>query len=280
MSDLAKGGQSYYFVYFLVEGFPMYTSAIRVTPKIRTLKTNIEGTMMLEVVVQASEEDAEDQARVHLNIFLQAISLTSRDFKPRISEYVKTAIAPLKGDETIPIEKTVIHIKHVVSEDQRMKVVSEASKIFSSVDWSARKNQWLSLALDYYSRAIDRHAPEERLIDSIIACEALCSREHMEIGYRLSMRIASLLGKNSRDRDRVKKAIRQAYSERSSIVHGGRTEPHTDTYRLTKYLRELLLRCIKLSQKHSKSEIIELLDQSLLSDTTRKRMRAESNFNG
>ena len=140
-----------------------------------------------------------------------------------------------------------------------------------------QKRTWLSLALDYYNRAGEKHTAEETLIDCIVASEALCSRENIEIGYRLSMRIASLLGKNSRDRNKIRKIFHKAYGERSRILHGKRTkEMHAGTYYLMRYLRELLIRCVKLSCKYSRDEIIDLLDQSLLSEPIRKRIRVES----
>lgn len=269
--------QAYQYVYFLVKDFPLYASPLVVTPDIRMLRTNLKGTVMAEVIVRASEEEAEDKARSHLTVFLQLLSVTSRYSEPQISEYVKTTSTPLKGDETIPIERTQIILKHIVSEDQKMKEVDEASKIFSSIDWSAKKNLWLSLALDYYNRACEKHTAEERLIDCIVACEALCSRENIEIGYRLSMRIASLLGKNSRERNKIREIVHRAYDERSRILHGKRIkEIHTDTYYLRRYLRELLIRCIKLSCKYSRDKIIDFLDQSLLSEPVRKRIRVES----
>lgn len=67
----------------------------------------------------------------------------------------------------------------------------------------------------------EKLAAEDRLIDAWIALEALFSGsgERTEISYRLSVRIAALLGTQG-DRQALLTQMKKSYAVRSKIVHG------------------------------------------------------------
>lgn len=85
----------------------------------------------------------------------------------------------------------------------------------------AAKPEWSS-AIRRFSQMPDRVGTEDRLIDAVIALEALLSPEKAEeISYRFRLRGAWLLGKGDRTaRDDWQARLKDLYDLRSDLVHG------------------------------------------------------------
>lgn len=92
----------------------------------------------------------------------------------------------------------------------------------------SRKQQRIALALRRFTLAYERILPEDRLIDYMVALEALLltREEQQELAYRLGLRGAALLGANPDARLEIFSRLRRAYTVRSNIVHGGSSPPH------------------------------------------------------
>lgn len=106
---------------------------------------------------------------------------------------------------------------------------------------------------------------EDRLIDQMIAFESLYIADDKELGYKLALRTAFLLGKN---RKKTFNDMQNAYALRGQIVHGKKsadrskleeTIPKTDDY-----LRRSIRRFLSLSTQYSISEIRKQLDENIL----------------
>lgn len=80
-------------------------------------------------------------------------------------------------------------------------------------------NHPLALAIRRFNYAYERKRAEDKLIDLMIAFEALLLPENDELKLRLSLRVANLL-RDIAERSQVFNEIRQAYRLRSDIVHG------------------------------------------------------------
>ena len=93
--------------------------------------------------------------------------------------------------------------------------------------------QDLEVAVRRFSMGCERSSAEDRLIDYVIALEALLLPDEKigEYRYRLSLRGAALLGKDPLDRAAVKRNLAEAYDCRSSIVHGSKEKPETVSWR-------------------------------------------------
>ena len=109
-------------------------------------------------------------------------------------------------------------------------------------------------AVRRYSFARDRHRPEDRMLDLMIAAEALFLDDGntSELRYRLSLRAAFFLGQSGREREVIFRFMKLAYDARSSIAHGGSPgqlrDPDGDQIDLelfTKYLDRYLRSAIK-----------------------------------
>jgi hypothetical protein len=77
----------------------------------------------------------------------------------------------------------------------------------------------IQVALRRFNMAYERRIPEDKLLDMVVAFEALLLTNAMELSLRLSMSVANLL-KEERDRKTVFDTMRKAYNHRSGIVHG------------------------------------------------------------
>ncbi|MDC8450034.1 MAG: hypothetical protein LV473_16995 [Nitrospira sp.] len=120
----------------------------------------------------------------------------------------------------------------------------------------------LALALRRFRLGYDRHHPEDRLLDQMIAFEALYlfeinAEDRSEKRFRLSLRVAQFIAKGNA-RQNVYRDMKQAYDLRSEIVHGGAPKSSQQARaqdllkhvtKLADYLRRSLLQFLELSQK-------------------------------
>lgn len=99
--------------------------------------------------------------------------------------------------------------------------------------WGRRKrDDKLDLAVRRFSMGCERRLAEDRLIDYVVALEALLlvglSGEYR---YRMSLRGAALVGEDALDRAAVRRNLVEAYDIRSEIVHGSAGGHETVTKR-------------------------------------------------
>lgn len=113
---------------------------------------------------------------------------------------------------------------------------------------------------------------EDRIVDAMIAFEALLGADQ-EITYRLSSRVAGLLGWTDDERAELFKEMKLYYETRSKIVHGGilKKKHHAALNNLgplMSALRHLLLGFVRLatgsSRFHNRKRLGEQLDTVLL----------------
>jgi hypothetical protein len=83
----------------------------------------------------------------------------------------------------------------------------------------------LALALRRFDSAYSRYEYEDSLIDLWIAFEALLlSDGNIELSYRVSLRIAALVGTGPSERGAVFEQAKRSYKYRSKVVHGEATK--------------------------------------------------------
>jgi hypothetical protein len=80
------------------------------------------------------------------------------------------------------------------------------------------------MALRRFSFSIERDRAEDRMVDLMIAAEALflhdIGGERTELGYRLALRAAKFVESATYGPNDLLKLFREAYGARSTIVHG------------------------------------------------------------
>ncbi|MDT7043993.1 HEPN domain-containing protein [Candidatus Nitronereus thalassa] len=150
-------------------------------------------------------------------------------------------------------------------------------------DTSSTLRKATELAGDFYEGHVRRNKLEDQLIDLTISLEALFSPgDRMELGFRISQRTATLLGKTPNERKEIFQFIKDCYSKRSTLVHGGRPPLTTAViYTLANYVREAILRLITLQFREygSKKEVEKNLDDCAFDNELRERLQAISDYN-
>ena len=79
------------------------------------------------------------------------------------------------------------------------------------------------LASEYFNKSYYEPYPRDSFLDLMIVLENLYLKNtSQELSYKLSMRMAHILGKNKEERIHIYDFIKEAYNLRSKIVHGER----------------------------------------------------------
>ena len=91
-----------------------------------------------------------------------------------------------------------------------------------------KERKFLDIAIRRFGYAHERHRLEDKIIDLLIAAEALFLSDYNkddpyigEIRYRLSLRAALFLSSNAESQRMIFRQMRAAYDLRSKIAHGG-----------------------------------------------------------
>jgi len=100
------------------------------------------------------------------------------------------------------------------------------------------------LAIEYFNKSyIEPYTPRDSFLDLMITLENLFLKNtSQELSYKLSMRMAYILGKDKKDRINIYRFIKDAYNLRSKIVHGEKLDK-LDNQRFLE-LRELTRKSI------------------------------------
>lgn len=165
--------------------------------------------------------------------------------------------------------------KTVTSEE--IKLLLEALKNVSEIV-SKPPNKYLIVALEFFTRSMWEEYPENRIIDAFVAFEALYSTDEIsELSYKLSHRVAVLIGTDDSNRRVIFNRMRVLYVKRSKIVHGKDPKLESadigDTHR---YLADSLARFVMLAGQYSQEQIIDLLDDALIDGGKRTELRTIS----
>lgn len=144
---------------------------------------------------------------------------------------------------------------------------------------NADKFRSLALALRRFNLSYDRHHPEDRLIDQMIAFEALylSGDDRAEKSFRLALRSSYFLEAGAQRKD-VYRDMKCAYNLRSAIVHGGTaslptingTQMSMSNFadKIEEYLRRTLSKFLDLSQQPGATPILVRWDDLLFPDTS------------
>jgi hypothetical protein len=105
----------------------------------------------------------------------------------------------------------------------------------------------LLTAARWAGRASIEPKREERFLLFAIALEAVVLPEiQSEVQYRLSLRVAGLLGKNRKQQEELRESVRKLYNIRSKIVHNGAYEVTDDELgRLRELTKIAILRILR-----------------------------------
>lgn len=171
----------------------------------------------------------------------------------------------------------------VESEVKPFKRVWKRYKKFRTERAKLKSNKYLDIALRRFNLGIEEVDIQDKMIDYLISFEALYLPERGELTYRLCNRVATLLGKEEKEAQEIRKIMTKAYDLRSDIVHGkdirpikieGKTiELQYFASKVEEYLRRSIRFFIVLTKTHKKQQsIINLLDKALFDAKLKKKL--------
>ena len=169
------------------------------------------------------------------------------------------------------------------------KRVGKRYKKFRTERAKLKSNKYLDIALRRFNLGIEEADFENKMIDYLISLEAIYLPERRELTYKLSNRVATLLGKEGKETEEIRKIVAKAYDLRSDIVHGtdvrpikieGKTiQPSDFASEVEEYVRKSIRFFIALSKTYKKQEtIIKELNKSLLNVKSRKKLHRLTKF--
>lgn len=144
-------------------------------------------------------------------------------------------------------------------------------------DSSVRTPLPLEIAAGRFMTSFEKNSREDRLLDYVIAIEALYGREDRDISYRVPLRAAAVIGRDPGDRKEVFDMVRAAYRTRSTMAHGqgkldapvkvGRTKVATKEFLLR--IQDYLIQSVHLflrahRQKLEKEGFLKAIDNAIL----------------
>jgi hypothetical protein len=125
-----------------------------------------------------------------------------------------------------------------LSESEEREVQTWATRIANHYD------QRLAQAIRRALSATDPfREPEDAFVDAVIALEALFGGGKTEVGFRLQLAVAFLLGDSDHERAVIFERVGELYDARSDVVHGG-TAGHRAHHLRTDAI-SLVLRCLR-----------------------------------
>lgn len=119
----------------------------------------------------------------------------------------------------------------------------------------AKKHPHLSISVQRLSAALRRNVPTDKAIELGTALEsAIAGDSSAEITYRLSLRVARLLGVEVTERRKIRSTMKAFYNMRSAAVHTGKTsreykvtgQPPMTSSSLAGAAQDYLVSCLRL----------------------------------
>lgn len=170
----------------------------------------------------------------------------------------------------------IIEHKAFCPEEDKEKVMKRESDLLNeSIEYFKVNeklliaNSWLRNALRYFYFAKKNDRLEDKLINMVISLESMFLRkeERGELRYRLSLRMATLIGNAYDDKkaEDVFTDIKELYDKRCDVVHGEVTKvTYDDIHRLKTYTRRAIKTFLLLLPSENKKAILQLLDNCLV----------------
>jgi len=151
------------------------------------------------------------------------------------------------------------------------KTWCERSKFLKETETVPLEN-YLSLALSHYSLA-QWTEPKSSFLNLMVCIEALYNVNAQEIRYRISHRVANLLGRTEKLRQRIFNDMLDLYSKRNDLVHGIKpvNVSEKDTKLLWAYSEYSLMAFLKLRPK--KKDILGEIDEVIYDEERRKQIQ-------
>jgi len=277
-------------VRFILSGVPLPGDEVVVNDKLRFVRLSVK----------------EEHSRLPVRAFVKVVGTSSevrslaerylKDFIGLYSNMVHSAIRIIRDDGASELQSEFVPpgTKYLGAMSRLVKVVTISSKskkelnknlslaaeIMDSIDFDSKAKLYLRIAFDYLLNCKLAEEIEAKLINGMIAIEALFGEDH-ELKYRISHRVSCLLGKNDCKREKIFETMKSLYDKRSALVHGAARVRKKDKVlwedirKLQSYLADSIDRFMALSQRYSRKNILDTLDKAVVNNKKRKDLYEE-----
>ena len=269
---------------FDVSGVPFPAKVLKFDPRIRLIASGDEEcTACIAFDAEEPSLDGLEQKTMFeiANVYslLSGFSIQVKPLGARTINSLKELGGPyrpltVKVKAQYPARKLRKYSQNLLAEWQRTtKVWARLRSTFKRTD-----RRFLKLAIGYYYQSGLHSIPlEEAFVDAAIGLEALFNDGPQDIAYKLAVRGALVLRcLDHTDAGSQFQSLKELYKKRNEIVHGtgGKLEPD-DQYRIRRLLRSSLKGCLALGLEYNKSAIISLIDEAVIDDAARSKLKKE-----
>jgi hypothetical protein len=173
-----------------------------------------------------------------------------------------------------------------LNEDE-MRRFRKFYKMFERINEKISRLLFMQIAIKRFGSAVGEFEIEDRILDLMIALEALYSDSAGDITYRLAVRIPTLLNVNRHYAFFLSRFVKEIYGVRSSLVHGSKIERNLKTTEFSisesaEILESITRSSIRkflnlLKDFNRKEDIIALLDKAVITRSDYHRLTKETN---
>ena len=133
------------------------------------------------------------------------------------------SITPKIGEELPPNLSAPLKLE----DSDKKKLYDEIFQNLKNLDdsYGKDKTRYINSSIRRFGYIYKASIPEDKISDLIIAMETLLSNDPIEIGVKMSLRVAMLLGDTEESKQSIQQFVKKCYSKRSEIVHGKKKKP-------------------------------------------------------
>ena len=240
----------------------------------------------LQYVAHFSFDKINDDRMTKKYLLQDSLRLTKTGFL-KVGDAFYRYVPGLKGMSIIPKigEELPPNLSEplVLEDSDKKKLYNEIFQNLKNLrdDHNENKIRYINSSIRRFGYIYKASDPEDKISDLIIAIETLLSNDPIEIGVKISLRAAMLLGDTEESKQTIQQFIRKCYSKRSEIVHGKKKKPfvidgielsyETVVEYLENYVRDAINKVIILHmKKKSQESILEDLDLIIVNRENKK----------
>lgn len=189
-----------------------------------------------------------------------------------------------KSPISINVSKYIPHGAIPEIEKYAPEFIRTIKKVCDKYVGVVESNGFLSMALDYFYDGRKKGYEDEGFMSTMISLESLLNEGTSDIKYKISCRLALLLGLCGLDYIEVFENTKKIYNYRSKLVHGDWSKKNdSDIYLVWDYVRRAIIAIMIFLKNESrqnllnnrKAKILEEIDRAILDEKRRKILERE-----
>lgn len=173
---------------------------------------------VIEILLRSVDEQGEVLRKIY-HLLLAMRLYKANDVFCKVIWYVDNA--KIKSLTIIdPPVPEMMELPYTIQIDE-IDRIKKITNTIDKIDFEKRPS--IRIACERFSRSFEEHREDEKIIDFMIAFEALFLRGKTappNTGQFIGLGCSMLLGKNDKEREKINEFLVEAYKTRNKIVHG------------------------------------------------------------